>query len=95
MRQDLIFRSTKLQAMDKIEDFCLHDLRHTKASWRRISGADIHTVAMVLDHKDLRMTAPYSQLSLGFMAEAMSKLDDAFGEIRHHSVTNKKALTGK
>jgi hypothetical protein len=49
----------------------------------------------VLGHKGLRMTARYSHLSPGFMAEAMSKLDDAFGEIRHHSVTNKKALTGE
>jgi integrase len=40
-----------------ILDFNFHDLRHTAASWMRISGADIHTVALVLGHKDLRMGA--------------------------------------
>jgi integrase len=29
----------------KIEDFRFHDLRHAAASWLRLEGADIHTVA--------------------------------------------------
>src|SRR5207248_11223925 len=43
----------------KIADFRFHDLRHTAASWLRMSGADIHTVAQLLGHKDLRMAARY------------------------------------
>jgi integrase len=43
----------------KIEDFRFHDLRHTAASWMRMHGADIHTVAQILGHKDLRMAARY------------------------------------
>ena len=39
----------------KIADFHFHDLRHTAASWMRMKGADIHTVALLLGHKDLRM----------------------------------------
>jgi integrase len=46
-----------------IADFRFHDLRHTAASWMRMSGADIHTVALALGHKDLRMTMRYSHLS--------------------------------
>jgi len=38
-----------------IEDFTFHDLRHTAASWLRMTGADIHSVATLLGHKDLRM----------------------------------------
>lgn len=41
----------------KIADFRFHDLRHTAASWLRMSGADIHTVAQLLGHKDLHMAA--------------------------------------
>ena len=43
----------------KIADFHFHDLRHTAASWLRMKGADIHTVAQLLGHKDLRMAARY------------------------------------
>lgn len=77
----------------EIEDFRFHDLRHTAASWLRMSGADIHTVAQLLGHKDLRMAARYQHLSPGFLAEAVGRLDGVFGEIRYPDVTNEKALT--
>ena len=54
-----------------IEDFRFHDLRHTAASWLRMSGADIHTVAQLLGHKDLRMAARYQHLSPTFLVEAV------------------------
>jgi integrase len=47
----------------KIVDFRFHDLRHTAASWLRMKGADIHTVAQLLGHKDLGMAARYQHLS--------------------------------
>lgn len=91
------------RACDSIEisDFRLHDLRHTAASWLRMSGADIHTVAQLLGHKDLRMAARYQHLSPAFLADAVGKLDAVFGdptraligEERHYSVTNEKGLT--
>lgn len=76
-----------------IEDFRFHDLRHTAASWLRMSGADIHTVAQLLGHKDLRMAARYQHLSPAFLADAVGKLDAVFGEACHHSVTSPEALT--
>ena len=76
-----------------IEDFRFHDLRHTAASWLRMQGADIHTVAQLLGHKDLRMAARYQHLSPAFLADAVGKLDEVFGEACHHSVTSPKALT--
>ncbi len=62
----------------RIEDFRFHDLRHTAASWLRMKGADIHTVAQLLGHKDLRMAARYQHLSPAFLADAVAQLDGAF-----------------
>ncbi len=63
-----------------IADFRWHDLRHTAASWMRMGGADIHTVASLLGHRDLRMAARYQHLSPGFLAEAVGRLDGIFGD---------------
>ena len=64
-----------------VSDFHFHDLRHTAASWLRMQGADIHTVAQLLRHKDLRMAARYQHLSPGFLAEAVGRrLDELFGQ---------------
>jgi integrase len=60
-------------------DFRFHDLRHTAASWLRMKGADIHTVAQLLGHKDLRMAARYQHLSPAFLADAVATLDGVFG----------------
>jgi integrase len=63
-----------------ISDFRFHDLRHTAASWMRMHGADIHTVALILGHKDLRMAARYQHLSPAFLSDAVMLLDGAFAE---------------
>lgn len=60
-----------------IYDFHFHDLRHTAASWMRMKGADIHTVAVLLGHKDLRMAARYQHLSPAHLSEAVKLLDTA------------------
>ena len=75
-----------------ILDFRFHDLRHTAASWLRMQGADIHTVAQLLGHKDLRMAARYQHLSPTFLADAVARLDSIFDLPRHHSVTGTKSL---
>lgn len=63
-----------------IADFHLHDLRHTAASWLRMRGADIHTVALLLGHRDLRMAARYQHLSPAYLQDAVRLLDSVFGE---------------
>jgi len=40
--------------------------------------ADIHTVAQLLGHKDLRMAARYQHLSPAFLAAAAATLDTVF-----------------
>ena len=64
----------------ELEDFRFHDLRHTAASWLRMSGEDIHTVASLLGHKDLRMAARYQHLSPDYLTAAVNKLDTVFGQ---------------
>lgn len=64
----------------EIQDFRFHDTRHTAASWMRMKGADIHTVAVVLGHKDLRMAARYQHLSPAHLSDAVKLLDGAFSE---------------
>jgi hypothetical protein len=74
----------------KIADFHFHDLRHTAASWLRMEGADIHTVAQLLGHKDLRMAMRYQHLSPEFLADAVGRPDKAFGKnLCPRSVTGK------
>ena len=75
-----------------ILDFRFHDLRHTAASWMRMQGADIHTVAQLLGHKDLRMAARYQHLSPAFLAEAVGRLDAVFGDLRYQDVTAPRAI---
>ncbi len=75
-----------------IEDFHFHDLRHTAASWMRMKGADIHTVAQILGHKDLRMAARYQHLSPTFLQDAVKGLDAVFGDLRYQGVTKPIAL---
>jgi integrase len=74
-----------------IPDFRFHDLRHTAVSWLRMQGTDIHTVAQLLGHKDLRMAARYQHLSPAFQADAVSRLDSAFAEC-HPYVTAENAI---
>jgi integrase len=63
-----------------IEDFSIHDLRHTFASQVRMRGADLDTVRQLLGHKDLPMTARYAHRNAGFLGDAASKLDEVFTE---------------
>jgi len=70
-----------------IEDFRFHDLRHTAASWLRMQGADIHTVAQLLGHKDLRMAARYQHLSPQYLADAVKRLDGVFADSCYPGVT--------
>jgi hypothetical protein len=39
------------------------------------------------------MAARYQHLSPAFLADAVGKLDEIFGEACHHSATSPKALT--
>ena len=82
----------RLCRAQKIVDFRFHDLRHTAASWLRMQGADIHTVAQLLGHKDLCMAARYQHLSPAFLADAVARLDVVFALPCHQGVTAMEPL---
>lgn len=46
-----------------------------------MKGADIHTVAVLLGHKDLRMAARYQHLSPAHLSDAVKLLDSTFGTV--------------
>lgn len=55
-----------------------------------MQGADIHTVAQILGHKDLRMAQRYQHLSPVFLADAVNRLDTVFGDLCYQDVTKPK-----
>jgi integrase len=61
----------------------------------RMKGSDIHTVASLLGHKDLRMAARYQHLSPEFLADAVTRLDGVFGVLRPQGVPEQKELPEK
>lgn len=46
-----------------IEDFTVHDLRHTAAAWLVQEGTPIRTVAEIMRHRDIATTMNYAHLA--------------------------------
>lgn len=59
-----------------IEDFRIHDLRHTAASYLAMEGATLAELAGVLGHRTLAMVKRYSHLSDEHIAKASSRIGD-------------------
>jgi integrase len=62
-----------------IENFRIHDLRHTFASMAVSSGVDLYAVQRLLGHRDITMTQRYAHLAeddLKHATEGVSKMFD-------------------
>jgi len=57
-----------------IENFRLHDARHTFASYQAMAGTQGRGLQSLLGHKDGRMTARYSHLSDGYLRAAVDRV---------------------
>ena len=59
----------------KLEDFCVHDLRHTFASWLVSEGVELIKVRDLLGHSSIRMTERYAHLAPYRLHEAVAVLE--------------------
>jgi integrase len=62
-----------------IEDFRIHDLRHTAASYAAMEGATSAELAGILGHRTLAMVKRYSHLSPDHVARASAKIGARIG----------------
>jgi integrase len=58
-----------------IEDFRLHDMRHTFASYQAMSGVQARGLQALLGHKDARMTMRYSHLTDAYLKTAVERVN--------------------
>lgn len=66
---------TRLVQRLGIKGLNFHDLRHDVASTLAMEGIPLRTIAEILGHRDLRMTARYAHLSPGHLRDAMRALE--------------------
>jgi len=57
-----------------IEDFRLHDARHTFASYQAMAGLQPRALQELLGHKDARMTMRYSHLANAYLRAAVDQV---------------------
>jgi len=64
-----------------IENFRMHDLRHSAASYLAMNSATLAEIAEVLGHKTLQMVKRYSHLSETHTAKVVERMNEQiFGE---------------
>lgn len=79
-----------------IEDFRIHDLRHSCAAWLVQSGVSIREVAELLRHSDIRVTMRYAHLAPENIRATVAALESPvsrFGHGRSVEVADPQAKT--
>ena len=57
-----------------VEDFDIHDLRHTFASWLVMNGTPVFEVSKLLRHASVQMTERYAHLAPNHLHNAVGNL---------------------
>ena len=57
-----------------VEDFDIHDLRHTFASWLVMNGTPVFEVSILLRHASVQMTERYAHLAPNHLYNAFGNL---------------------
>jgi integrase len=75
-RPNLFFRRAFDNAIKKakIDDFHMHDLRHTAASYLLMAGVDLRTLADILGHSTMQMVQRYTHLLDDHKLEAIDRI---------------------
>ena len=77
------FRSLCTKA--NIDDFRIHDLRHTCASWLVMAGVPLLVVRDLLGHSSIEITERYAHLAPNQVHDAMRRLEDAWFQLKNGS----------
>jgi integrase len=77
----------------KVDDFRLHDARHTFASYQAMAGVQPRGLQALLGHKDGRMTMRYSHLADAYLRAAVNKVNIGDGSARSAENGTHLALT--
>lgn len=77
-RPNLFFRRAFDTAIKKakIEDFHMHDLRHTAASYLLMAGVDLRTLAEILGHNTMQMVQRYTHLLDDHKLKAIDRIEE-------------------
>ncbi len=74
----LEFHWKRARAQAGLDDFHVHDLRHTYASYCAMSGASLADIAALLGHKTLQMTINYTHLLQSYTRGVVARMHDQF-----------------
>ena len=76
-----------------IDDFHIHDLRHTFASWLVMHGVPLFEVSKLLRHSCIQMTERYAHLGPDHLHNAVANL--GFSAHFQHTEIREKSAAGK
>ena len=75
-----------------IEDFHIHDLRHTFASWLVMNGVPLFEVSKLLRHSSIQMTERYAHLGPDHLHNAVANLGFS-AHFQHTEIPGRAVVT--